>query len=266
MQFPDMTRQQFESTFRKPNFLRIYPGQHIIRILGPTIHEEFTHYVNRATIQCIGEGCPVCANNTKLRASNPGKSTRDIQGYSPKRTLYYTNILDRTPVKKCPQCAGEVSAKNTVFPPACPFCETLILEVEAEPSNEVKILSRGVELFEQLKLVQKTTLGKDGEPLGLENFDVQLLVGNNRQPVPSALPNNTDDVEYDAEDLFDLPEVVIKLTETEIHSFLRGVALKDIFLARNATSEEVQTTIQSEISDITDEINDTVARAKSLFD
>lgn len=266
MQFPDMTRQTFESTYRKPNFLRIYPGQHIIRVLGPSIHPEFTHYVNRATIQCIEEGCPVCANNTKLRASNPGKATKDIQGYSPKRSVYYTNVLDRTPVKVCPQCSGEVNAKNTVFPPACPYCETLILEVETQPSNTIKVLSRGVEFFEQLKLVQQTTLDKEGEKLGLENFDVQLLVGANKQPVPSALPNNTDEVEYEEEDLFDLPEVVIKLTEPEINSFLRGVALKDIFLARNATSDEVQTTIQSEISEITDEINDTVERAKSLFD
>ena len=274
MQFPNLEREKFESTFRKPKFLRIYPGQHIVRVLGPNIHEEYSHYVKRMTIQCIGEECPVCDNNRKLRAEHSGVDTGDIPGYSPRRRIFYTNVLDRTSVKRCTQCGASVNAINGTYPPACPSCQILITAIEPAPANEVKILSRGVEFFEQLQLVQKTTLGQDGEPLGLENYDVQLLVGSNKQPIPSALTNNTDKVDYDEEDLFDLPEVIVQLTANEVNLFLRDVPLRDIFLARNSESDteedsKVQENAETESNEVAEsvkaDIQESISKAGNLF-
>lgn len=269
MQFPEKVKEQYDSNFRRTVFLRIYPGQHIVRILGPTIHHEFTHYIAnaRATIQCPGEGCPICDNNRNLRAENPNKKTNDIPGYSSKRSLYYTNVFDRTPIKRCPSCQAGVNAINTDFPPVCPSCkEGMLSDVAPEPCNEIKVFSRGEEFRDHLELVQKTELDANGEEIGLENYDIQLLVGANKQPIPSAISSRNDVVEFDEEDLFDLPEVIIKLNPDEIRNVLRGVALRDIFLARNAGESTVSENVETDTRTGEDEVAESIAKAKSLFD
>jgi len=115
-----------------------------------------------------------------------------------------------------------------------------------------------------LELVQAVTLDSDGEELGVENFDIQLLVGKNKQPIPSALINNNDVVEYDEEDLFDLPEVIIKLNATEIQNLLRGVPLKDIFLGRGSQTV-VQETVETEATSVAEDIQESISKAGNLF-
>lgn len=262
MKFPEFKQnKEFESTFRKPVFVRTAPGVvNVIRILSKEPHAEETHYVNRSTIQCTGDDCPICENNKIIISQNP-ESFRNVPGYSSRRTLYYVNVLDKTLVKECPNCSVENTAVNGGFQPTCWKCNTVLVDTQAEPSNTVKILSRGVEFFSQLQMLQATTRDENGDPYGLENFDIQLLTGNNRQPVPQpAIPFKTDPVSFDESDLFELDKVIISLNRSEIQDYLRGVSLKDIFAGRSAVKSEAK--VEKDVAEVSESVED---RVNNLF-
>lgn len=255
MPFAEIKQRQYTSDFKKIEFIKLTPGMNQIRILDSDAYSVDVHYVGGINVQCLGDDCPVCKNNKKIIFENP-KEFRTIKGYSPKRQLFIVNVLDRSMTKICPNesCKEEVKATNGIFPPQCPSCNAMLHSVKAMPLNKVKILSKGVELFTNLNAFEIAVCDAEGNPLGLNNFDIMLSVSGNKKESPTPIPNAiaNDRVEIPADQLFDREKVVLKFTAEEIMDLQRGVALKDIFSARRAqeTSDAViSNDAHSEIAD-----------------
>ena len=166
-------------------------------------------------------------------------------------------MLDRTDVKKCENCGKDILPTNGAYPPACPFCTTSIMGVEVAPSNTVKVLSRGKELFiDQLQVIQESVLDKDGNQVGIQNYDIRLRVPESRRPNASEDLTRMDKIEVAEEDLYDLEKCVITLEPDEVVSLMNNVALKDIFASRSSEADDF---VPSELNaELESAIDDTV--------
>jgi len=268
-------------TFKKPVYIKLSEGEHFVRFLHPIEETRlvYTHWVNRASIECIGADCPVCEKNQTILNSVNGdrKLAKDVSGYSPYQVRYYANILDRTQVKVHPDSEQGFENKRLsdgTFPAVCGETSKMLAEVAPQPSDKIKILAGGVTLFDQLDSINSAT-GKRDEagnivPIGIQNFDVVLDVkgtGRDRKitPVPQVLIDDV--VTYDVDELHDLDKAIIKLTAVEIHDLLRGVTLKDIFAARRALEGDAVShntvtvstdlaTLESDVKSIVDNLLD----------
>ena len=250
MPFADTTTQvKFQN--KKTVFLPLTGGNYTIRILDSEAVCYNVHYINKATVECLGEGCPICANNQRLILENP-KDFRDIPGYSPRSRRYLVNVLDKTPVKKCPKCGTD----NYDLSPAgttCARCQELLVSVLPAVSNTVKVLAKGVQVFDQLNSIDMSILNESGEPVGLTNYDLVLRVtgsGNKRIVTPIPMSGNTEPVDPTLEK-YDLSKITIKLTPEEMLDLQRGVSLRDLFAARKANAEvdPAMGAIQADASD-----------------
>lgn len=235
-----------ENSFRRTRWMKLPLGTHTVRILNSPATLIYTHWIKTGTtpgssIKCLGDNnCPICINNEKIRLERPD-DFRDVAGYIPWQQRWFTNVLDRTVLKTCTnENCGE---DNTLledgvhYPSNCWKCNTSLLEINPAPSNTVKVLSRGPRLFvEKIEPIDLVTQDVDGNPLGITNFDISLVVqkGSNKYPDIGAVAqaSRNDKIEIDKEELFDLDKVVIVLDSTEIIQHQRGVSFKDIFAAR----------------------------------
>ena len=228
-------KTEFKSDFKKTLFLDLN-NTCTFRILTNGYLTIPTHYINRATVQCIGEGCPVCANNKMLIMQFPD-TYKDESKYSPRRYVNLVNVLDNTLVRRCGKCSNEVSAQHGSVSSVCKCGE--LLTGTPEHSGKIKVLSRGVTLFDDLDNINNAIMDASGERVGLTGYDITLIVsgsGKNKKmtPVPgqiSPLPP------FEEKDLYDLENVTIKLSATELVDLQRGVSLKDIFSARKAAEK-----------------------------
>lgn len=204
-----------------------------IRILSEQRVVVDTHFINRSTVKCLGDECPICQNNKNLIMQYPD-SFREEPRYSPKRQVKMVNVLDKTPVRTCPKCGNEERSSMT-----CKGCGEIITAAPA-PSNTVKVLSRGVQLFDSLDAINNTILNELGERVGITNYDVTLVVaGSDKSRTTTPIPGQiTGKVEVDPEELFDLENITITLTPTEMLELQRGISLKDIFSARKAAAKK----------------------------
>lgn len=225
----------FESSIRKTSFLDMNSTS-TVRILTNGYLPIQTHYINKVTVQCLGEDCPVCASNKMLIMQYP-ETFREEAKYSPRRTVNLVNVLDKTLVRTC-ECGIEVP-----FSQANPVAVTCkcgkIIAGDAHPSMKVKVLSRGVTLFDQLDAINNAILDASGERVGLTGYDITLVIsgtGKNKVITPIAGQTTPAPV-VDETLLYDLDIVTIKLTATELVDLMRGVSLKDIFSARRATEK-----------------------------
>jgi len=225
-----------EVTFRKIDFMKL-TSLHIVRILNAPSYTAVLHWLNRIPVKCLGDGCPICVQNKSIIADNP-ETFRKVSTYSRKAQTFYMNVLDRTPAKVCPNCNHENTAIGNRFSAACGECNSLITDVKPTPVNKVKVLSRGVTFGEDLNGIHNSNLADDGSIIGIHNYDVQIMVGSNKQPFPQALLNNNDKVEIDESELFDLESAPIVLEPDEMLDLQRGVSLKDIFAARSVSDTE----------------------------
>ena len=166
------TKQQvetFKPQIKKTQFLKL--GQGIpttFRILDRE-HLDYTHYVNGTTVLCLGDDCPLCLNNKRLFVEMP-KSFKNDSSFSPRTKRYSVNVLDKTMVKKC-KCGLEYSDLATVN---CSCGQ--IITTSPEPSNTVKVLSRGASLFNQLVAINDAVLDESGERVGIDKFDISLAL------------------------------------------------------------------------------------------
>lgn len=259
MKFPKLENRRDQSEFKTPKFLRINEGEMIVRILGPIIYDVKTHWVNGVTIKCLDDECPICQNNEKIRMEHP-EDFKDVPGYLPWRNTFYTNVYDKTPVKVCSDCGSEIQSVKGIFPSSCWKCNTIVSNEEAKPSNTVKILNRGVQLRDQLMLVNDSVKDENEEPVGIENYDIKFRTGSNKEPIPIEMPSSNAPVEYEEDALFELESVPLVLKPDEIHDLLRGVKVKDILIARNAEADVIK---ESPIEE--EEIKKTTNKVKSLF-
>jgi len=259
MQFPKLETRGENSEFKTPKFLRVTEGEMVIRILGPMIYDVRTHWVNGVTVKCLGEECPICSNNDKIRLEHP-EDFRDVQGYIPWRNTFYTNVYDKSPVKVCTSCGSEVQQVRGTFPSACWKCDTIVTSTEAEPSNTVKILNRGKQLRDHLELVNDSVLDGNGEPVGLENFDVKLRVGSNKEPIPIEMPESNEPIELEEDALFVLEDVPLKLEAEELKDLLRGVKVRDILVARGSSTKEEKEAVEPD-----SEVEKATRKVRSIF-
>jgi len=220
-------------------------GRATFRILEENARKFAAHFVNRTTIQCLGEDCPICELNKIIISKNPNpKIYRQDSAFSPIIQRFAVNVLDKTLVKKCPSCQNE-NALNT---PNCSNskCNTFITGIAPEPSNTVKILQKGVKLFEQLNSLNDAVLNVNQDKIGLTNFDINLVVsGTGTQTTYTAIPSVSTEVMNGmevpplvvGEPLFDLDKAILKLDRDEILSLKSGVNVRDILIARSAVTE-----------------------------
>jgi len=261
MSFADIQIRQGTSS---PSLKFLNPvGRATFRILEESARKFSAHYVNRTTIQCLGEDCPVCELNQLVISKKPNpKIYRQDPGFSPIMQRFAVNVLDKTLIKKCPNCNAENSFNN----PNCAKCNAFITGVAPEPSNTVKILQKGVKLFEQLNSLNDAVLNVRGDKIGLTNFDINLIVtGSGTQTTYTAIPSvspqvmNGDEIppEVAPEPLFDLDKAVLKLERDEILSLKSGVNVRDILIARSAVNG---VTAESVAPDVTPSETEVTAR------
>lgn len=248
-------KPQYKSEFKKTPFVDLNTTS-VVRILTNGYMSVETHFINRATVKCLGEGCPVCANNKMLIMQFP-ETFREEAKYSPRRTVNLVNVLDKTPVKTC-----ECGIENKVVPGVSTCVCGKILTGDAAPSNKVKVLSRGSTLFDDFDNINNAILDAQGECIGLTRYDLTLVVsgaGKTKKITPIA-GQITDPVVVDESELNDLEKVTIQLTATELVDLQRGVSLKDIFAARRAT--EKSATIKDDFisKETMDDIDSEVAK------
>jgi len=228
---------------KKVEFLTLKPGQTVIRILDANAVLYLTHYLEGATVMCTGDGCPICQSNERLIVDNP-ETYKNIKAYSPRIRRYHVNVLDRTLMKVCPSCNTEMKKIGNSFPAACTNCNTMLLEVKEAQSNKVKVLSRGVQLFEQFNALEESVLDDKGNPMPITSYDIVLSVsGTGRQTKITAIPlaNKNEPVNVDEKSLFDLTKTIIKLNNEEMIDLQKGISLRDIFAARGTGEKEDNT-------------------------
>ena len=221
---------------KKKQFLRLTPGNHVIRLLPGEqgFYITYTHWINNANIECLDDECPICMNNKRIIAENPD-NFREIKGYSRRRQVFYVNVLDRTPAKICPSCGEIHKGVGGNFPSACSNCNAVLVNEQAKPLNDLAILNRGSELYENLKSINNENLDELGEKIGIENYDIMIMVPpKTKRPVAQGMPHQRDEVTMPEEELFNLEEAPLKLSADEVNKFLRGASLKDIYAMRRA--------------------------------
>ena len=246
----------FDSNVRKTAFLNLNATS-TIRILTNGYLPVQTHYINKATVVCLGDDCPVCASNKMLIMQYP-ETFRKEPKYSSRRTVNLVNVLDKTVVKAC-ECGLEYPlGPSTQGSFACK-CGKIVAS-EAKPSMKVKVLSRGVTLFDQLDAINNAVLDESGERVGLTGYDITLVIsGSGKEKTITPITGQTKpEPAVDESLLFDLDNVTIKLTAPEMVDLMRGVSLKDIFSARravdksasigdNVISQELMDSVQSDV-------------------
>lgn len=246
----------FNSDFKRTEFMALPQGAHTIRILQDQAKTRPTHFfqVNNTTVLCLEDNCPICQNNKSLIGQFP-ENFRDQTGYCKVNWRFFVNVLDKTPAKVC-ECGKEYKALSMTI------CTCGKVLPDAAPLNKVKVLSKGITLRDDLDSIDKAIQNPNGEPKGLMNYDVTLMVsgaGRDTKITPVPRTDITDPIPEGLE-LFDLEKAVITLTPSEMLDVQRGTRLKDIFAARKnetkkadfaveeAVSEEVVADVQSKIN------------------
>lgn len=237
------TTYEKKNTYNKPNFLSLTLGKHITRILGNPL-KVFIHWLptQRTTVRCLGDDCVICRNNKMIMIEHP-EDFRNQPNFYSKQPRHLMNVLDRTPAKICPNCQTENKIlPNNTFSVTCtsPECGALLTGVEAMVLDKVKVLGISNTNAETLNNMSSTQMNEKGELLSITDYDIVWIVskGNGTRHVLSAFPGTKDIVIVSPEFMFDLTKVTLVLTNEEIQEVLKGVSLKDIFLARKEESKE----------------------------
>jgi len=237
---------------KKKFFSWKFPGKHKIQLLDKEIKPAYVHWVNGAYVACLGSECPVCKENYRIirEAEEAGTDYNKHPDYRRKTLRYYTNVLDLTEVKKCPKCGYESHKReNGTWLDVCEECGQTLINVEPEPSMEVKIMSKGKQLFEKFNLFEEL----HGDPT---SYPIILIVKNSRE-VDAVPLTNEPIVEGDFSDkMYNLPEeALLKLTPDEMVQLMSGVRVRDILVARRANKENNTTpTVNDDIKSAVDQL------------
>jgi len=245
------------SDIKRAEYMQLPVGAHTIRVLQAQAKTLPTHFFvkNKVTVLCLGDECPICTNNKKIIMQFP-KNFREQQDYVKINYRFFVNVFDKTPAKTCGKCQKEY--KNL----SATLCDCGEVLPEAAPINRVKVLAKGLTLRDDLDSIDKAILNAQGDPIGLMNYDVVLMVsGTGRDtkitPVPRTEANQPVEL---TQELYDLEKVTITLTPSEMLDVQRGISLKDIFAARKSAAEPVIDPIANQA-----EIDKANAAVASLF-
>lgn len=240
---PERPKKKFGNTeYKRISYLELTPGNHVIRLLESSPKVFDSHWINGTSIKCLGDDCPICQNNYRLIREDRSKEKafKKAKDWCPSTARYFINVYDRTVVKTCPECGYDNTKAGTSFPTSCGKCNASLVETVASPSNKVKVLSRGIRLFEQFETYSQNVQDETGEPKPITSYDYVLIVSPTSDPKLLPQEGKNDVVNVDKESLFDLTSPLITLSVEEIAEFKRGVALKDIFVARKVDLEPVE--------------------------
>jgi hypothetical protein len=258
MSFADtVINRGYKSDRKKNEFMQVGQGAHTIRILQPQAKTYPTHFFKNtfSTVLCLEEDCPICNNNRSLWQQFD-KEAKKQSGYNPRQYRFYVNVLDKTPAKTCEKCGTEYKdLRNTI----CKCGE--VLPTEAKPINKVRILNKGTTLRDDLDSIDKAIQHPNGEPIGLMNYDIVLMVSGTQQDTKTTPVPKTDANEPIPEglELFDLDKVVVRLEPSEMLDLQRGISVRDIFKARRAEEVSFEPAVSEEV---VEQVNDAV---KALF-
>jgi hypothetical protein len=237
MSLIEFEESKSNTLFKKLEFMKLN-NLHVIRVLSTKGYKSFVHWINKIPLECLHEDCPICKDNKVIMIENP-KNYYDVVGYYHKQQVFYLNVLDRTPTKVCPNCAYENTVVGNRFSPTCTGCGNFISDIVSAPINKVKILSRGKTFGDNLNSIHSDNVDDNGTPIGIQNYDIQIMVGANKQPFAQPLLHNNDVItigdgpgKIAESELFDLESAPIKLEANEMLEFRRGISLRDIFALR----------------------------------
>lgn len=248
-----------QSNFRKTEFLKLDEGETVIRILDPREIRHYTHYMSWAYIKCLGDECPICQNNKRLMYEHPD-DFRDAKGWFPRRDRYYINVLDRTKGKICDKCGTENGESSTL----CSACGNPL--GDAAPFDKVKVLSGSAKLFEDLKVLSNSVRDEQDQRVDIRTYDWTLLVRGKGRDKNILVrdrysPTKAGFIDVDPTMLYDLEKAVIDLTAEEMLDVFNGASIKDIFTVRRATTQVINSGLES-----TDSISDEVkSAAQNIF-
>jgi hypothetical protein len=254
--------------FKKTRFYVWASGHNFFRVAGePEIVD--THFIQGTSVKCLGKDvCPFCIDNRKLWAEF-GKESKN-HGYNNISTRVYFNVIDRNIGKICPneECGYDVKKSRGVVPTSCPKCNTLLASVESKRLDVIRVVNISSATFnEWVTDILPQVTDADGNMLDIHLYDsVFNSVGEkqdrrSKPEVPETL--NTDPVDVNSEDLYDLSGSYLTLTADEIRDLRSGMSVRDIFAARKASTESEDTFV----SDATPEqIAEQRSRVDNLLD
>lgn len=258
MSFFDTTYEN-QKSFNKPVYFKLTPGKHTMRILGAHI-KIFTHWLpaQRVAILCLNKDCPICKKNQLIMMEHPDDFSKQ-PGFLTRQPRHLMNILDKTLVKVCPKCQTEIKAPpSDVFPPTCtnPDCGELLTNVQPIPSDKVKVLNLNNTDATNLNNMSMGHLDKDRKEYPLTDYDINWVVSKapNNKVLASPFPGEHGEVAVKAEALFDLTKVTLTLTPEEIEEALKGVQIRDIFLARKSAKAAVTEATEKQQLDVEEAI------------
>ena len=249
----------FGGDFVRTKYFVWTPGEHVVRILDEDVPSHLCYWFGSGHVKALGADDPQATMNKKIRLENPD-NFRKVKGYRQLAVRYFMNVLDRTVVKICPECTREVKSVSGEFPPLCPVCQKgQLASIEAAPLNEVRMLQGGKTLFEQFVEKQLTTKDEEGNEIGVQNFDLNLIVvgvGNKRQTI-AMVGDGRDEVSVPPEKLYDPYKMIPEVSVEEMEKLVAGVALRDLLAGRRSdTTTEVSTIPDAKVEETAEDAVD----------
>lgn len=251
-------RNKKSSDFKKVEFIDLSVGQHTIRFLDDsnTALDVDTHFINGATVLCLGDDCPACKVNRELYLKE-GKDAKNNPAYHTRRQVFYWNVFDKTPVKVCQKCGHENKKVGNNWIPTCQKCGE-VLTVKDQPLNKIKVLNKGVQFADLLNGYEVSILDTEMNPLDTKSYDYMIMVDSTKKATPAPMPHLNQPLVLTEEQVkYDLPNVPMKVSADEMRSLLRGVSLRDIFNARKAESA-VDTSLETRQAEVSAELEESL--------
>lgn len=222
-------------------FLRIVSGiPTVIQILDEHPTLTLGHWLTdgtgtRVKVNCLGPNvCPICIRNKQIGYN------RDHPDYIPLQKRYRINVLNLSPVKKCPAC-GAVYTAN-VARCAADGCTQNLEEVKQEPLKVVQILERGPELMNKFNALESIPHPFTGESLPLQAYPIMLVAnGAGKDMVITPLPQAPTGEDVGGYEKLSL-DTDVKFTAEELSYLLKGGSYKDVLAAKRAAAETVPIT------------------------
>jgi hypothetical protein len=230
MGFKEKMATRTTRRLRGSNFLRLTKDNpSVIRILNAEPEVCWSHYIPKGftatgspvnngkggSYICSGQStCPICEWNREHEDKKLSV-----------RRLFAVNVLDRTLVKKCPECSWHFTPIDDEYPAMCENaeCGADLEDVEPESSNRVKLLMKGKTISDQFAAFE-------GEFGPVTKYDIKMITrgqGNQANITCISFPAEELDLEEElGEDwenfLFDLEEVVKPLPLETLEKIFSG--------------------------------------------
>lgn len=244
MTFAQDTVKSYDDTRKRTSgaYVKFSPEyRSILRILNPQAKLVWKHWVSEANagrgmmancpnITAQTKVCPICAEVTKLPKGD------DVRAQRAAKRRFIVNVLDRTPFTICSSCNEETVGKK------CSNCGADLKKAEFTPSNKVKLLESGPQLFVQgLNAVAKMQ-AEDYDGAEITDYDINFMTqgtGRDRKVIPTPqtpteLPESAllDPETGEKQTLFDLDLLSEPTSIEEIELMLQGATMEELNAVR----------------------------------